>query len=82
DIDVTRAIFEKVVAANPYRLPEKDGDVVLLELGDSAVNWSLRVWCQRSDNGSCKQQLIRDAKAALEAANIDLPYPQLQIHKI
>jgi hypothetical protein len=26
--------------------------------------------------------LMRDAKAALEAANIDLPYPQLQIHKI
>jgi hypothetical protein len=25
---------------------------------------------------------MRDAKAALEAANIDLPYPQLQIHKI
>tara|TARA_B110000467_G_C18291835_1_gene465331 strand:- start:397 stop:1191 length:795 start_codon:yes stop_codon:yes gene_type:complete len=82
DIDVTRAIFEKVVAKNPYRLSEKDGDVVLLALGDSSVNWVLRVWCERSDSGSCKQQLMRDAKAALEAANIDLPYPQLQIHKI
>jgi small conductance mechanosensitive channel len=70
------------VADNPYRLSGKDGDVVLLALGDSSVNWALRVWCQRSDNGSCTQQLMRDAKAALEEANIDLPYPQLQIHKI
>jgi len=81
DVDASRTILEKVVAGNTYRLAEKNGDVILVGLGDSAVSWTLRVWCQRSDMGACKEQLIRDTKAALEAANIDLPYPQLQIHK-
>ncbi|MFT7516984.1 MAG: small conductance mechanosensitive channel [Myxococcota bacterium] len=80
DIDTTRAIFEKVVKDNPYRLASKEGDVILTELGDSSVNWCLRVWCKREDFILCKQQILRDAKLALEAANIDLPYPQLQIH--
>ncbi|MDP6962617.1 MAG: mechanosensitive ion channel [Planctomycetota bacterium] len=81
DIETTRAVLEKVVAANEYRLADKNGDVILVALGDSAVNWTIRIWCNRSDVGACKQQLISQAKSALEGAGIELPFPQLQIHK-
>ena len=76
----TREVLEEVVSANPCRLPEKDGQVVLTELGDSSVIWKLRVWCKRSDLVRCKELLLSESKRALELENIDLPYPQLVIH--
>ena len=81
DIEKTRAILENVIDSCAYKLSDKNGAVVLTALGDSAVNWSLRVWCKRSEMGSCKQDLMRDVKSALEVADIDMPYPQLHIHK-
>jgi small conductance mechanosensitive channel len=80
-VDATRAVLEKVVAANEFRLTDKSGDVILVALGDSAVNWTLRVWCERSNFGSCKQALLRDTKDALDSAGIDMPFPQLQINR-
>ena len=80
EVGKTREVLEEVVSANPCRLPEKDGQVVLTELGDSSVIWKLRVWCKRSDLVRCKELLLSESKRALELENIDLPYPQLVIH--
>lgn len=55
--------------------------VLLTDYGDSALNFSVRVWTQ--DVGAwvvVRSELLANILAALEDAGIDIPYPQMDIH--
>ena len=54
--------------------------VILSELGGSSVNWSIRVWGNASDFLTVKQALIRAVKLELDRADIDIPYPYMNIN--
>ena len=56
--------------------------VILLGLGDSAVNWSVRVWAQADEFGNVKQAAIRAVKVALDEAGIEIPFPQMGVHMV
>lgn len=80
DIDETRKVFEKVVAEVDKGHSEPAPQVFLSGLGDSSVDWVLRVWCKTSDYWSVYQSIIRDAKKSLENAKIGIPFPQMDLH--
>jgi small-conductance mechanosensitive channel len=44
------------------------------------VNWSIRVWVNASDFLTVKQALIRAVKLELDRADIDIPYPYMNIN--
>ena len=54
--------------------------VILTELGDSAVQWQIRVWSQTGDYGAVKERVTESVKCKLDAANIGIPYPTMDIH--
>ena len=55
-------------------------DVVVMELGDSSVNLSLRVWIERAtDEEPVYSAVMEAAKLALDKAGIEIPYPHLQL---
>ncbi|MEM6656273.1 MAG: mechanosensitive ion channel family protein [Planctomycetota bacterium] len=80
DIDKTRAVLEEVAAAVPGTTTEKDPAVILLGLGGSSVDWSVRVWAPTSDYLDVKQALLREIKVRLDAAGIEIPFPQMDVH--
>ncbi|MEM9185071.1 MAG: mechanosensitive ion channel domain-containing protein [Planctomycetota bacterium] len=80
DIDRTRAVLEEVAAAVPGTTTEKDPAVILLGLGGSSVDWSVRVWAPTSDYLAVKQALLREIKLRLDAAEIEIPFPQMDVH--
>lgn len=80
DLDRTRLILENTIGGLEKKLSDPEPAVVLLELGDSAINWELRVWVRADDFWDLKQQLIRDVKYALDENRIGIPYPQMDIH--
>lgn len=80
DIDQTWDLLKKVAQDTEGRLPDKDGEAILVELGDSSVNWQLRVWVNSSDFLPLKQRLTRNIKFALDQARIGIPYPQMDVH--
>lgn len=47
----------------------------VVNLGDSSVDIELRAWCAASDYRALKASLSQPVKAALDAANINIPYP-------
>ena len=53
---------------------------MLLELADSSVNWSVRVWSATVDFGLVKQRTIRAVKLALDHAGIEIPFPQMDVN--
>lgn len=80
DIDKTREVLNEAVASVPDVLADPEPAVVLLSLGDSAVNWSVRVWAKGDDFGNVKQATIRAVKMFLDKANIEIPFPQMDVH--
>lgn len=80
DIDQTRAVLEEVARTVPGTVTDKDPAVVLLELAGSSVNWSVRVWAPTKDFLAVKQALIREIKVQLDAAGLEIPFPQMDIH--
>ncbi|HJN07288.1 MAG: mechanosensitive ion channel [Pirellulaceae bacterium] len=80
DIDRTRSVLTSAACQVPGRLEDPAPAIVLVELGASSVNWSVRVWAQTSEFGDVKQATIRSVKMALDEAEIGIPFPQMDVH--
>jgi small conductance mechanosensitive channel len=80
DIDRTREVLTEVARNVPGVLDEPEPGMILLDLGDSCVNWSVRVWANAEDFLTVKQAVTRDVKLALEEAQIGIPFPQMDVH--
>lgn len=80
DIDRTYETLMRAACAIPGTLETPAPEIVLLELADSSVNWSVRVWSQSAEFGLMKQRTIRAIKLALDQAAIEIPFPQMDIN--
>ena len=80
DIDETRRVLERAVHGVVQVVPTPPVAVVLLELGASSVNWSVRGWAKREAYGDAKQAVIRAVKIELDESGIGIPFPQLDLH--
>ena len=80
DIDRTRDVLNEAARAVPGVLQEPEPAVILLDLGDSAVNWSVRVWAPAEEFGAVKQAATRAVKIALDEAAIEIPFPQMDVN--
>lgn len=50
------------------------------DLGDSSVNFTVRVWCNAADYWGLKFDLTKNLKNRMDAENISIPYPQRTVH--
>lgn len=80
DLDRTREVLLKAVQSVPGYLSEPEPAIVLLDLGPSSIDWSVRVWVNKSDFATVKQALIVAVKNHLDGAGIGIPFPQMEIH--
>ena len=80
DTRMTRKILEEAISNIPGSLNTPAPTVVLVALGDSAVNWQARVWSAPADYHAVKEQTTEAVKFALDRAGISIPYPQMDIH--
>jgi len=62
------------------RIAEKGEQAALKGLGDSAIDWQVRVWATPDDYFRLRQELARQVKYKLDEAEIGIPYPQMDIH--
>jgi small conductance mechanosensitive channel len=54
--------------------------VVVHTLADNCVNLSARFWATNDDFWGCHWYTIEEAKARLEAAGMNIPFPQRDVH--
>jgi small conductance mechanosensitive channel len=80
DIDKTREILLATAKSSADVLQDPEPAVVLTGLGGSSIDWSVRVWVNASDFWAVSDQLTRDVKYALDAAEIGIPFPQMDVH--
>ena len=79
DIDKTRAVLEKA-AKSVKRTETEPFQIFLSGLGDSSVNWQVRVPASPIEYWDVYQATIRAVKMELDQAGIGIPFPQRDVH--
>ena len=82
-VDETRQALTAAAEQLRDRLLDGEGQgyaIVLGDLGDSAVNWTVRFWCKADDFWGVKEDLTQAVKEQLETANIGIPYPTMDVN--
>lgn len=80
DIDKTRSVLEAAAQSVEAGLADPAPAIVLGDLGDSAVNWTVRLWVNAGDFWPTKEALTRAVKMHLDQAGIGIPFPQMDVH--
>jgi small-conductance mechanosensitive channel len=81
--DVRRVldILLTTAARQPRALPRPEPAATFTGFGDSTLNFSLQFWTGDFDGwGQVRSQAYVDLCEALQAAGIDVPYPQRDLH--
>lgn len=80
DLDATRAVLDKAAASVAERIEDPGHQIVLASLGDSCIDWKVRVWCNSADYWGCMEATTRAVKMALDEAGIGIPFPQMDVN--
>jgi small conductance mechanosensitive channel len=81
-IEKAKSTLEDVIAAESRLLPDPAPMVAVTELADSSVNLVVRVWVKRGDYWDVKFGMTRAIKEALDANDIEIPFPQRVVHMV
>lgn len=80
DISLVRETMLKVAADCPKALSDPEAVAVITECSDNGINYALRVWCNNEDYWDVRFALIEGVRNAFKTANIEIPYPQMDVH--
>ena len=82
DIKLAKDILLKLVNEQSTVLQEegKEPAIMVSELADSSVNFSLRYWAKNEDFWDLRWTILEEGKIRLEAAGIEIPFPQTDVH--
>ena len=80
DIDKTREVLTAAAAAVEGKLDDPAPQIILLSLGNSSIDWQVRVWCKTEDFWGVWEAATRAVKNGLADANIGIPFPQMDVH--
>ncbi len=80
DLDATRKLLEHAAATTPGVLADPAPQIFLESLGDSSVNWQVRLWCDTANYWDVHQAAIVNVKKTLDEARVGIPFPQLELH--
>lgn len=79
-IKQAREVLLKVMNDHPKVMQDPAPSVGVLELGDSSVNLAVHPHCKAEDYWDVYFDVYENGKEALDAANINIPFPQLDVH--
>lgn len=82
DLKKAETILRKLIEKDTRIHADPEPFVKVTNLGDSSVDFTVRVWCDRGDNFELKCDLLRAAKEAFDKGGIEIPFPtvtQIQV---
>lgn len=80
DLKLVRRIMLDVLAEDDRVIKDKDQEVVLKKLGDSAIVMESHAYVYRSDFLSSKFSITEKYFEALKEHGISIPFPQMDVH--
>ena len=80
DIGKAKQIMEEVYRSCPGFLPEKDLNIHVSGLGDSAVTIEGFGWVKGSEYLKAKWYVLEEVKRRYDAHGVSIPFPQVDVH--
>lgn len=80
DLRKAKQILQDIVAADERVLKEPESLVVVSELADSSVNFTVRAWVSTDNYWPLKFDLLERVKLAFDDQGIEIPFPQMSLH--
>ncbi|CAI2535188.1 small-conductance mechanosensitive channel MscS [Serratia plymuthica] len=80
DIDVVKKVLGDVIAADKRVMHAKGVTVRLNEMAPSSLNFVTRSWTTNAEYWNVYFDLMENFKRALDANNIGIPFPQMDVH--
>ena len=80
DLKLAREVLTRVCENHPKVLDDPSLKVFVVNLGDSSVDFAVRPWVRTVDYGTVKGDLLEQAKVEFDAAGLNMPYPQSDVH--
>ncbi|KLV06480.1 MULTISPECIES: small-conductance mechanosensitive channel MscS [Photobacterium] len=80
DLKKTKAVLERVVAAEARVLKDPAPTIGVVALADSSVNFVVRPWVKTSDYWGVYFDLLQAIKEELDKEGIEIPFPQMDVH--
>lgn len=80
DIKKAKEVLTNVATSNEKVLVDKGISVVVSELAESSVNFTINVWVKTSDYSEVRFYLLENIKLSFDNEGISIPYPQQDVH--
>ena len=80
DIKKAKEVLQRVLVEDEKTLKDKDLLVFVDSLGESCVNLGVRCWFNNEDYWDGKWRITENCKYALDEAEIEIPFPQVDVH--
>ncbi len=80
DINKARDVIKSIIDGDQRILKEPEPQIVISELGDSSVNFAVRVWCAKEDYWSIYFDMHEQVKKDFDKNGISIPFPQTDVH--
>ncbi|MGC9324790.1 MAG: mechanosensitive ion channel family protein, partial [Desulfomonilia bacterium] len=80
DLDKVRTVIKSVIEKDTRILKEPESMIVVSELADSSVNFTVRVWVKTADYWGVFFDTIEMVKKSFDAEGITIPFPQQDVH--
>lgn len=76
DLEAAKKVLLDTVSADSRVIAESGPIVSVNELGDSGIEMGVRFWVNNEDYWPMRFEILGKIKAALDAAGIEIPFPQ------
>lgn len=80
DIGQAFEVIRNVLQGEERILKDPETKLLVLELGASSVDLAVRPWVASADYWATRSDLLKNIKQDLDAAGINIPYPQRDVH--
>lgn len=80
DVETVKSVISKVIENNPKALKKPEPFVRLSAHSDSALTYTVRIWCKNADYWDVNFDTIENVKKAFDENGIEIPYNQLDVH--
>ena len=80
DVQTVKICIRSVIDRHELIHRDPEPFVRLSKHGDSALEFTVRVWTNSADYWTVHFDLLEQVKAAFDAKGIEIPYPQMDVH--
>lgn len=80
DIDKARDVIKDLIEKDGRYLKDQGYEILVAELADSSVNFTVRTWLKGSDYWPFFFHMHEEVKKAFDSNSVSIPFPQMDVH--